>query len=327
MRTFFRKAGWTTLAVVGAFALLSACSQPTATSTDTSQAGPSDSEREAQMAAQQLAALGGAADAATQALYQGEFEASGSLEEASSGDTDTAQGADTPSTAAQGGGETGSEGAWELKLLNDYAQFVRPGLGQDGGIPGQRNIHAKGMQVVAGPLTITLMARECSLPNGVKLPYSANVLFEGVSYQGCARRGVATTGIASTWASVLPELMPAINACLARVSSRPGRVTTASTQDEGQVSVRIRESDGSRRDCVVDSHGQQVTHYDPVSDVDRRTGEGDPEFQLGATAPHAGRCQIVAEAKDNAGAHLGWLIERGPCSSSPPPDTPAPAPN
>jgi hypothetical protein len=272
------------------------------------------------MAAQQLAALGGPADAATQALYQGEFEASGSLDDSTqAGDTTTPASTDTASPAAPpaSGGEGGGEGAWELKLLNDYAQLVRPGLGQDGGVPGPRNIHANGMQVVAGPLTITLMAHQCSLPNGVSLPYTANVLFEGVSYQGCARRGVSASSIASTWASVLPELIPAIDACLARVTSRPGRITTANTEDEGQVSVRIREADGSRRDCLVDSHGSQVTHYDPVSDVDRRSGESDPEFQRGATAPHAGRCQTVVEAKDAAGAHLGWLLERASCSSAP----------
>ena len=48
------------------------------------------------------------------ALYEGEFQASGGL------------------------GAVGSdEGAWELGLLTDYAQFSRPGLGEDGGVAGR----------------------------------------------------------------------------------------------------------------------------------------------------------------------------------------------
>ena len=297
-----RQIGVAAAIVVGAFALLAACSQPTTTTAD-SNSPPSDAEREAGMAAEQLAALGGPADAATHALYTGEFEASGTLDDVGSG-----------------------EGAWELKLLNDYAQLVRPGLGQDGGIPGEREFHQGGMRVVAGPLTITLMARQCTLPNHVTTPYTANVLFEGVAYQGCARRGVSADS-SSSWASVLPELIPAIDACLARVTSRPGRVTTASALDEGQVSVRIRENDGSRRDCIVDAAGGAVSVYDSVSDLDRRSGEGEPEFQRGASAPRAGRCQSVEEAKDAQGGHLGWLVHRGACGDAPSgaPATGAPA--
>src|SRR5689334_11001236 len=137
----FRIAARTAVLALGALAFLAACNQQTTTSSSSS-APPSDADREATLAAQQLAALGGPANAATQALYTGEFEASGTLDDVGSG-----------------------EGAWELKLLDDYAQLVRPGLGQDGGLPGQREYHEKGMRVVAGPLTITLMAQACTLPN------------------------------------------------------------------------------------------------------------------------------------------------------------------
>ncbi|MCE7892972.1 MAG: hypothetical protein DYH12_25260, partial [Sorangiineae bacterium PRO1] len=79
---------------------------------------PTNAEREATMAAEQLAALGGPANAQQRALFEGEFQASGGI-----GALDT--------------GEGSSEGAWELRLLPDYAQFSRPGLGEDGGIPGE----------------------------------------------------------------------------------------------------------------------------------------------------------------------------------------------
>src|SRR5262249_48932608 len=70
---------------------------------ETTTAAPTGAEREAQIAAQQLAALGGPANAEQQALYSGEFQAVGALGDVGAG-----------------------EGAWELKLLNDYAQLSRP---------------------------------------------------------------------------------------------------------------------------------------------------------------------------------------------------------
>lgn len=244
-------------------------------------AAPTDAEREAQIAAEQLAALGGAASADQRALYTGEFQAVGALGDVAAG-----------------------EGAWELRLLDDYAQFSRPGLGEDGGMTSEREYHERGARVTAGPLTITLMAQACTLPNGVEEPYSASVLFEGVAYQGCARRGISD-GDRPTWASVLPELIPAIDACLQRASSRPARVTFASAIDEGQVSVRIRESNSSRYECITGAGGGAPSVYEPLSDIDRRGGEGDPEFQRGGSRPGSA---CASEALGRDGLSLGWLV-------------------
>ncbi|GAN00429.1 hypothetical protein U91I_04095 [alpha proteobacterium U9-1i] len=271
---------------LAAAAMLAAC-QPPAPSGEEANAPPTNAEREAQLAAEQLAALGGAADAATRALYEGDFQASGGI-----------------------GALGGEEGAWELSLLSDYAQFSRPGLGDDGALTGERDYRANGMRVVAGPLTITVMQQECQISSGAALPYVAHVLFEGVAYQGCARRGV-NAGERATWASVLPELIPAIDACLGRVSARPARITFASAMDEGVVAVRIRESDGSRRECIADASGAAVQVYEPISDEDRRAGEGEIEFQRGATQPRAQAGRTVEQAMGRDGASLGWLIKRG----------------
>lgn len=261
-------------------AVLSAC-QRQAPTTEEGDSSPSNEEREAQIAAETLAALGGPANAEQRAAYEGEFQAVGGID-------------------ALGN----AEGAWELTLLNDYAQFTRPGLGEDGGIPGDRDYRAGGMRVVAGPLTITISQQACS-SSGVELPYTAHVLFEGVAYQGCARRGVIE-GERPTWASVLPELMPAINTCAERASSTPIRVTFASPLDEGEVLVRVREANGSRRECIVT--GGAVSIYEPLSDDDRRNGEGDPEFQPGGSRPSARNCRTVEAAVDRNGSQLGWLI-------------------
>jgi uncharacterized membrane protein len=248
---------------------------------------PTDAEREAEIAAEQLAALGGPANAQQRALYEGDFQASGGID--------------------TGGAETGAEGAWELRLLGDYAQFSRPGLGDDGGIPGERDYRERGMRVVAGAVTITIMQQPCTA-SGIELPYVAHILFEGVAYQGCARRGVNEGGERATWASVLPELIPAIDACLTRTTSRPVRVTFASQLGEGEISVRLREANGSRHDCIT-SNGE-ISVYETLSDLDRRSGEGDPEFQRGEAAPRAQNCRTAEPAVSHSGEQLGWLIRR-----------------
>jgi hypothetical protein len=244
---------------------------------------PTNAQREAEIAAEQLAALGGRASAAQRAAYEGEFQASGGI-----------------------GGLNDAEGAWELRLLSDYAQFSRPGLGEDGGLTGQRDYRERGMRVVAGPITITIMQQPCTA-SGVELPYVAHVLFEGVAYQGCARRGI-NEGERPTWASVLPELLPAIDACLLRATSRPVRITYATTINPGEVSVRMREANGSRHECIA-SDGEVIV-FETLSDIDRRPGEGDPEFQRGEAQPRAQSCRTVEPAIDREGAHLGWLVRR-----------------
>lgn len=248
---------------------------------------PTDAEREAEIAAQQLAALGGPASAAQRALYEGDFQASGGL-------------------VALESGETGGEGAWELRLFDDYAQFSRPGLGEDGGIPGERDFRERGMRVVAGDVTITIMQQACTA-SGIELPYTAHVLFQGVAYQGCARRGV-NEGDRPTWASVLPELMPAINVCLSRATSRPVRVTFAGEIGATETSVRLREANGLRHECI--SSEGSITVYEALSDLDRRVGEGDPEFQPGDAQPRAQNCRTSEQVIGRDGQPIGWLIRR-----------------
>lgn len=281
MRSLIRGACLSTMLVVGAIGL-SACQRQGASESETA-SGPSNAEREAELAAEQLAAIGGPANAEQRAAYTGEFQASGGLE-------------------AQG------EGSWELRLFEDYAQFSRPGLGEDGGVTGDRDYRERGMRVAAGPLTITIRREACSA-SGIELPYVAHVLFEGVAYQGCARRGV-DEGERPTWASVLPELIPAIDACLARAPSTDARVTFASLLESGQVTVRLRERTGARSECIAEASGAQVAIFEPLSDIDRRSGEGDPDFVRGDAEPRAQQCRTVERAIDREGQTLGWLVRR-----------------
>jgi uncharacterized membrane protein len=267
------------LALTGVLALAS-CGRQQQNAPE-SVAPPSDAEREAQVAAEQLAALGGGANSAQRALFEGEFEASGGLDSLGS-----------------------AEGAWDLTLLENYAQFSRPGLGEDGGPTGARDYHARGMRVAAGQLTITIRLEPCTV-SGVELPYVAHVLFEGVAYEGCARRGVEE-GSRRTWATVIDELLPAIDACLARTG--PGaRVTFASDLNDGDVSVRLRESNGTRRVCTAPKVGGGA-QLQPLSDLDTEHGEGDPEFVRAAAEPRRQNCRAAEPAMGASGEQIGWLV-------------------
>jgi len=286
MRSLIRAACVVSALMLGA-AGLAAC-QRQAPQQDEAATGPTIEERQAELAAEQLAALGAPANAEQRALYQGEFQGSGAI-------------------AALGGegGESGAEGAWELRLLEDYVQFARPGLGEDGGIPGERDYRERGMRVVAGDVIITIMHRACTA-SGIELPYTAHVLFEGVAYEGCARRGIEA-GERPTWASVLPELIPAIDVCLTRATSRPARVTFPSAIEEGAVMVRLRQANGARNECIV---GRGEIVFETLGDLDRRPSEGDPEFQRGGGQPRAETCRNAQPAMSRGGEQLGWIIRR-----------------
>ncbi|MGE0740605.1 MAG: hypothetical protein AB7O98_04620 [Hyphomonadaceae bacterium] len=285
MRTLLRTAIFGSALALGALGLL-ACQRQADTQAESAQA-PTDAEREAEIAAEQLAALGGPASAEQRAAYEGEFQASGGIDALAS---------------PEGGG--GGEGAWELRLLEDYAQFSRPGLGEDGGIPGERDYRERGMRVVAGAVTVTIMQQPCTA-SGLELPYVAHVLYEGVAYQGCARRGI-DEGERPTWASVLPELIPSIDACLAQATSQPVRITFASALGDGEYTVRLREGNGARRECITTAG--QVSVFETLGDLDRRGGEGDPEFQRGSAQPRVANCRVVEPAIARSGEQLGWLI-------------------
>ena len=285
MRTPIRRlASAAALWALGALVGLSGCQRQPAAPTESASTSPSNADREAEIAAEHLAALGGAATPAQRALYEGEFQASGAIADLGS-----------------------AEGAWELGLLEDYAQLSRPGLGDDGGVAGERLYRERGMQVVAGALTITIMQQACTA-SGVELPYVAHVLFEGVAYQGCARRGIEA-GDRPTWASALPDLIPAIDACLVRTGAASARVTFASALEDGEASVRIREADGSRSVCIANRDGAGARH-EPLSDIDTASGEGNPEFLRGEAQPRARNCRAVEAVNGRAGEHLGWLIRR-----------------
>jgi uncharacterized membrane protein len=234
-----------------------------------------------------LAKLGAPADAATKARYAGDFEA------------------------------VGAEPDWRLTLLKDgYVSFTRPGLEQIDAIPGARDLRQLGAYVEAGPLSIAVAAGPCTYgEGGESYPFSATVLYEGIAYEGCARAGAATTAEptgarARGWAVDLSQLLPAIDACIARASARPARVTIAYVNEEGQAAVRLLEADGGRSECLSSLDGAAIASFEPLADRDVFRGERDPMFTRAPANAPAGSCTTSEEVKGSGGATLGWLSRK-----------------
>lgn len=274
-----------TMAVaMSAAALLSACGG----------GAPGEGEAEggdagAATAAAGVPSLGPEASPEVRALYEGEFEAFGSL---------------------SGLAEASGEGSWQLRLSNDFAQFIRPGLEDVPAYTVNRQYYAQGMRAQAGALIVTIVNAECPSPTGEALPYTASVLFEDFTYEGCARRGLAQPGEELTWAVDLEALTPAIDACLAGHAGERHVVTLASVlppAPDGQVlvSVRLRDASRERRECFATPDGGRIISDELLSDADVRAGEGEAEFTRSpGPAPSGGRCRTVEEVDG------GWLSRR-----------------
>jgi uncharacterized membrane protein len=234
---------------------------------------PVDAEKE-------LAALGAPASDAVKAIYDTEFEA------------------------------TGSEPFWQLSLAKDWISFQRPGLQEVGGLPSRRDFRANGARIAAGPLVITLKNVQCAAESGDSYPFTAEVDYEGVPYVGCARPGTAAAS--AGWVSDLADLVPAIDACLTKVENKPGRIALAYLLDNDQAaSVRLTDAQGGRYECAVPAKGGAVTYWAELGDKDVMQGENDPIFTRAPNAaPPAKNCTASEEAKSADGHVLGWVTKQ-----------------
>jgi hypothetical protein len=253
---------------------------------------PADS---AFQAASELPSLGPEATPDVRVLYEGEFEAFGSL---------------SGLEGAEG------EGSWRLRLADDFVQLIRPGLEDVSAFTIERGYYQQGMRAQAGPFVVTIASNACPTPTGETLPYTASVLFEDFLYEGCARRGLAQPGEELTWAVDLEALIPAIDACLAAGAGSGAVVTLASIMpptDSGQalVSVRLRDGSRVRRECLATPDGSQVIGIEVLADADVWTGEGEAEFtRASGRAPAAARCRSVVPVSSAGGTALGWIAQR-----------------
>lgn len=282
---FWTKPGNRFAAGLIAVAALAACSQGIGPKSDKAGADGARPDAVADGAAGPAAApgpeaLGPAASAEVQALFEGEFEA------------------------------VGAEPFWQMDLLADAVSFRRPGLEDVVEITQPRAYRAQGMQVQGGPLTVRLKAGACVHTSGETFAYLATVFFDGVAYEGCARRASGAGGATPTWAFLLPELIPAIDKCLERATAKPARVTIGYVVEQAQTTVRLLGSDGGRYECAVSTETGEIEYFEPIGDRDVVQGERDPLFSRAPTEAPAGQCWRSEPALSPTGEQLGWLSRK-----------------
>jgi uncharacterized membrane protein len=210
----------------------------------------------------------------------------------------------------------GVEPYWTLTLLEEFATFQRPGLEEISGYTAQREVFAEGEFISVGPLAVAIRPAACTLgERAEQLPYKVTVMFEGDSFEGCGR-AAGETGLTGGWAMALPEMLPAVDACLSKAQAKPGRVTIAYPRQsldetEGAVTpaVRVLEADGGRFECVIDASKPGGVELQALSDRDQISGENEPVFTRSPTAAPKGDCWKSEEAKVN-GATVGWFSRK-----------------
>lgn len=109
------------------------------------------------------------------------------------------------------------------------------------------------------------------------------------------------------WSTALPQLLPAIRACLANESSAGVAVTKAWPITFGLTGVRVQKANGDRIDCIATDNGYGVLLTEPVRTASRLEGERDPLFTPGSVKPPRASCIETSAAVDPSGADVGWL--------------------
>lgn len=129
------------------------------------------------------------------------------------------------------------------------------------------------------------------------------------------------------WAVELPELLPAIEACLQDSGVAAVGVTKAWPIAENLTGVRLLAPGGERSDCVAVADGSGVVLTEKVWTVSQLTGERSPLFTPATgERPMGSQCLAVSAARDGAGEDVGWLsydVCRQPKSAALQPRPPA----
>ncbi|MCP5143045.1 MAG: hypothetical protein H6926_06055 [Chromatiales bacterium] len=113
------------------------------------------------------------------------------------------------------------------------------------------------------------------------------------------------------WWDRVRELMPALNACLARSSGENVRVTKAWWRDDGQIGMRTRNIYMGWWDCVASADGSEVSYFAPLpQDALQLPGEGLVVFTGVANRQPPGACyQNHQPVESDDGALLGWMSD------------------
>ena len=109
------------------------------------------------------------------------------------------------------------------------------------------------------------------------------------------------------WARLLPDLAPAINACIAREGARAKAVATAWPMNR-MAGVRIVEAGGATVDCVVEATGRGTTTITAVNAASPALpNAGNPLFYPAREPPPIVACGRLERALNSRGALIGYL--------------------
>lgn len=158
-----------------------------------------------------------------------------------------------------------------------------------------------GYRLQSGELTLDLVEEPCTQDN-IPYPMRATVSYGEGNYGGCA---------AMRWDYQLLELMPQIDACIAR-SPETRWVNYAGVQADGNMLVRL--SAGDAFDCTVTpGMTPEVISFDPRSETLTVATEGAAIFVRGPGENPGGECYDAPEVRDSEGEVLGWMMDPMGC--------------
>ena len=114
--------------------------------------------------------------------------------------------------------------------------------------------------------------------------------------------------VADDWGRFLPDMLPAINVCIASDGGRAKWISKAWPMNHGNGLVRIVETSGRSVDCVADMTGRGTPRIDAVNPADPPLpGVGNPLFYPAREQPPLVACGKLERVLTARGALAGYL--------------------
>jgi uncharacterized membrane protein len=117
------------------------------------------------------------------------------------------------------------------------------------------------------------------------------------------------------WSRVLPDLLPAVQACVSQATPSVESVLKAWPMNRGMVGARLKTSDGGVHDCTATTGGKVDSLAPIAADAEPLPGEGEPVFLPTYASPpevDCGRLERVSGPQGEAVA--GYLHYTAGCA-------------
>lgn len=241
----------------------------------------------------------------------------------------------------------GNEPFWSLVVDRDTARYTAPANADSGPVTltGKLRVTGEGRtpdvdwrgkapdgsayRVLIQQQTCADTMADAAGGEGVaSFPYRAKLTLPGGNVvQGCCSAGLEVVRPASQqpslddvpvadvsskppgdWSRFLLELMPGIEACLARTPGTSPYATKAWPMNGGLIGVRTRNAVAGWFECVAAYDGRAIVRLDPVTaESGPLPGEGYVLYTPVSGQPLAGNCWHHERVVDFIGKTLGWL--------------------